>query len=143
MIRGKTSRKAKTVLFIDDESPWLKAIKMAVTSKSFKIKTADSGEDALRQLKRMRPDLILSDVRMPAMNGFDLYEKIKSNPKFKDVPYVFMSSIDDFDAQHTAKTLGADDYVTKPLSAEEVKTIVLNLLLRFRHKDNPINPSKG
>ena len=132
MIRGNTTRKAKTVLFIDDESPWLEAVKMAVTGTSFKIMTADSGEAALRQLKRKTPDLILSDVRMPVMNGFDLFEKIRSNPRYKDVPYVFMSSIDDFDAQHTAKAIGADDYVTKPLSTEEVKTIVLDLLIRFK-----------
>ena len=140
MIRGNASRKSKTVLFIDDESPWLEAVKLAVTSKAFTIMTADSGEAALRQLNRKMPDLILSDVRMPIMNGFDLFEKIRSNPKFKDVPYVFMSSIDDFDAQHTAKSIGADDYVTKPLSTEEVKTVVLHLLMRFKEKDKPINP---
>lgn len=139
MIRGKTSRKAKTVLFIDDESPWLEAVKLAVTSKAFTIMTADSEESALRQLKRKTPDLILSDVRMPVINGFDLFEKIRSNPKFKNVPYVFMSSIDDFDAQHTAKSIGADDYVTKPRSTEEVKGIVLNLLMRFKEKDKPTN----
>src|SRR6266571_2976745 len=116
--------KQKTVLFIDDETPWLDMIKSAVEGASFHVITADSGEAALRKLKRNKPDLILSDVRMPTMNGFDLFEKIRSNPKLKNVPFVFMSSIDDFDARRTAKELGADDYVEKPIDTEEAKTIV-------------------
>lgn len=132
MGRGKTQPKRKTVLFIDDESPWLEMIKASVDGKGFEILTADSGEAALKQLQRKTPDLILSDVRMPTMNGFDLFEKVRSNPKFRNVPYVFMSSIDDFDARRTAKELGADDYVEKPIDTDEVKHIVLNLLTRFK-----------
>src|ERR1051326_5147454 len=132
MTRGKVRPKPKTVLFIDDESPWLEMIKEAVNGASFKIMTADSGEAALQQLHRKKPDLIMSDVRMPTMNGFDLFEKVRSDPKFRNVPYVFMSSIDDFDARRTAKELGADDYVAKPIDTEEVRHIVLNLLTRFK-----------
>jgi len=126
--------KAKTVLFIDDETPWLNMIKTAVENASFDVMTADSGEAALRKIKRKKPDLILSDVRMPAMNGFDLFEKIRSDPRYRNVPYVFMSSIDDFDARRTAKEIGADDYVEKPIDTEQVESIVLKLLTRF--KDN-------
>ena len=68
------------------------------------------------------------------MNGFDLFEKIRSDPRYRNVPYVFMSSIDDFDARRTAKEIGADDYVEKPIDTEQVESIVLKLLTRF--KDN-------
>ncbi|MBI4548989.1 MAG: response regulator [Ignavibacteriae bacterium] len=133
MVRGKTHVKARTVLFIDDETPWLDMIKMVTKGESkFKVITASSGEDALRQLKRKKPDLILSDVRMPVMNGFDLYEKVRSNPEWKHVPYVFMSSIDDLDAKRIAKELGADDYVEKPFDTQKIKDIVLTLLFRFK-----------
>ena len=134
MIRGKAPRKLKTVLFIDDELPWLEALKLAVDGQSFKVVTAENGEEALMQLHRQRPDLIVSDVRMPAMNGFDLFEKVRSDPKLQSVPYVFMSSLDDFDAKRTAKQLGADDYIARPLEIEEVKRVVLDLLLRFRRR---------
>jgi DNA-binding response OmpR family regulator len=127
-------KKAKTVLLVDDESPWLEVISMALEDEAFKVITADSGEAALKKLKSRKPDLILSDVRMPNMNGFDLYEKVRSNPKLKKIPYVFMSSLDDYDAKRVAQELGADDYVAKPFDTNEVKTIVLDLLSRFKEK---------
>ena len=132
MTRMRAALRPQTVLLVDDESPWLDAVKMAVEGEKFHVITANSAEAALRQLRRKIPDLILSDVRMPEMNGFDLYEKIRKDPKFRNIPYVFMSSIDDFDAKHTAKQLGADDYVEKPIDTETVKKIVLNLLMRFK-----------
>ena len=58
---------------------------------------------------------------MPFMNGFDLFEKVKQNPKLQDIPYVFMSSIDDFDARKTAREIGADDYVEKPVDSDQMK----------------------
>jgi CheY-like chemotaxis protein len=131
MDRRSEQKRAKRVLFVDDEPLWLTTVRETVRDPSLKIITAESGEAALRKLQRSTPDLILSDVRMPVMNGFDLFEKVKRNPKWKDVPYVFMSSFDDYDARHTAKVLGADDYVEKPIDTDQVRTIVLSLLTRF------------
>lgn len=121
----------KTVLFIDDETMWLEAIRLSLRGGNFKIVTADGGEDALRKLQRAKPDLIMSDVRMPVMNGFDLYEKIKDDPRYRKIPYVFMSSIDDFDAKKTARELGADGYIEKPFDSEQIKTIVSDFLKKF------------
>ena len=121
----------KTVLFIDDETMWLEAIRLSLRGENFKIVTADGGEDALKKLQMAKPDLIMSDVRMPVMNGFDLYEKIKDDPRYRKIPYVFMSSIDDFDARKTARELGADGYVEKPFDSEQIKTIVSDFLKKF------------
>lgn len=129
---SKPGGKSKVVLLVDDEQPWLEAIKIAVKGTAFRIITADSGEAALKQMKRKKPDLILSDVRMPIMNGFDLFEKVRSDPNLSSVPYVFMSSIDDFDARRTARELGADGYVEKPFDSDDVRNIVLDLLMRFK-----------
>ena len=131
MARNASPPKRKTVLFVDDESLWLNAVKAAVRGGPVKVMTAAGGEEALEKMLRQRPDLILSDVRMPVMNGFDLYEKVKSNPKLRSIPYVFMSSIDDFDARKTAKDIGADDYVEKPFDATGVRSILAELLGRF------------
>jgi DNA-binding response OmpR family regulator len=120
------------VLLIDDETQWLDLIREALAGEAYTVITASSGESALKKLHRKKPDLIVSDVRMPEINGFDLFEKVKSDPKFQKIPYVFMSSIDDFDARKTARDLGADDYLEKPFDAEGIKHAVLNLLVRFR-----------
>ncbi len=130
--QGNVTSKNKTILLIDDEMEWLQAIADALREEPYKLITADSGETALKKLREMKPDLILSDVRMPVMNGFELFEKVRSDPQLKQVPYVFMSSIDDYDAIHVAKQLGADDYVTKPFDTQDAKTIVENLLTRFQ-----------
>jgi response regulator RpfG family c-di-GMP phosphodiesterase len=131
--KKKSFRERKTVLFIDDESKWLKAVKMTLEGEPVRIVTADSGEAALKKLHQRAPDLILSDVRMPMMNGFDLFMKVKDDPKLKDVPYVFMSSIDDFDAMRTAKEIGADGYIEKPIDSEKIRSIVNDLITRFKH----------
>jgi len=132
---GKTGNKKKTekktVFFIDDESKWLKTIKQTLEGEPVRIVTADSGEAALKKLQRKPPDLILSDVRMPTMNGFDLFMRVKDNPRLKDVPYIFMSSIDDFDAIRTAKEIGADGYIEKPFDSEKIRLIINDLITKF------------
>lgn len=127
----KKKSEGKTVLLVDDERDWLSSMLDALGKEPYKLVIAESGESALKKLKSIKPDLILSNVRMPVMNGFDLYEQVRRDPKLKLIPYVFMLSIDDYDAMHVAKELGADDYVTKPFDDEDAKNIVSNLLTRF------------
>src|SRR5262249_8324664 len=134
MTRGKSVSKHQTVMLIDDETQWLDLIRQVLADESFNVITASSGEVALQKMHKQKPDLILSDVRMPVLNGFDLFEKVKNDPQLKSIPYVFMSSINDYDAMRTARKLGADDYFEKPFDADGVKEIVLNLLIRFKNR---------
>lgn len=130
----KTSKKNKTLLLIDDENIWLDTMKTVLKNESFEVLTADSATEALSKLKKTKPDLILSDVRMPDMNGFELYDKIKHNPKLSNIPFVFMSSLDDYDAKKVAKNLGAAEYIEKPFDIEQVKSIVSSLLQKYQSK---------
>lgn len=127
--RGKQLH--KTIMLVDDEKPWLEIMSHVLKEKSFSVMAAESGTEALKMLQRKTPDLILSDVRMPVMNGFDLYQHVRSETKNKNIPYVFMSSIDDYDAMHVAKELGADGYVTKPYDIDDAKTTINQLLTQF------------
>jgi DNA-binding response OmpR family regulator len=106
-------------------------MKKALDKEPYKVITADSAEHAMTRLAGKTPDLILSDVRMPVTNGFELLEKIRKKPGLKKVPFVFMSSIDDFDAKHTARTMGADDYIEKPFDVDNARHIINDLLGRF------------
>lgn len=117
-------KKAKTILLVDDEPLWLDAMKVALGDEGYKTITVTSGEEALSKLQKRKPDLILTDVRMPVMNGFDLYEQIRKDPKLDDIPIVFMSSIDDYYAKRTARELGADGYLTKPSMTGDLKKTV-------------------
>jgi CheY-like chemotaxis protein len=127
--RGKPLH--KIIMLVDDEKPWLEIMSHVLKEKSFSVMAAESGIEALKMLQRKTPDLILSDVRMPEMNGFDLYEHVRMESKNKNIPYVFMSSIDDYDAMHVAKELGADGYVTKPYDIDDAKTTINQLLTQF------------
>lgn len=134
MATKKVIEKRRTIFLIDDEASWLEAISGVLQNEPFEVITAEGGEDALAKLKHRKPDLILSDVRMPTMNGFELYEKIKENPHLASIPFVFMSSLDDYDAKRVAKELGAQDYVEKPFDTNQVKTVVTALLSRFEKR---------
>jgi CheY-like chemotaxis protein len=116
--------KPRTILLVDDEPMWLDAMSLILKDEGYKAITVTSGEEALLKLEKRKPDLIMTDVRMPVMNGFDLYQRIRENPKLAGVPVVFMSSIDDYYAKRTAKELGADGYLTKPSFTEDLKKSV-------------------
>lgn len=129
-----SKKKHETLFLIDDENVWLETMQTVLHSESYNVVTADSGTAALNKLSKIKPDLILSDVRMPVMNGFELFDKIKNDPRLNTIPFVFMSSLDDYDARRVAKSLGATDYVTKPFDTEEIKRVVLDLLQKYKNR---------
>ncbi|OGU68766.1 MAG: hypothetical protein A3C56_11885 [Ignavibacteria bacterium RIFCSPHIGHO2_02_FULL_56_12] len=114
----------KHILVVDDEPAWLKVLSYFLEAKGYDVKTVESGSEALSTLRSFRPDLILSDVRMPDMNGFDLLDTIRKLPKLSATPVVFFSAIDDYDARKTARDLGAADYIVKPFDQEEVASVL-------------------
>ena len=130
----KGNKKLKTVFLLDDETSWLEIMSEVLKQEHYHVITADNGEEALRKLEKTKPDLILSDLRMPIMNGYDFFEKVRSIPKLSSVPFVFMSSIDDYDAKKVAKQLGADAYIEKPFDTRDAKATVADLLSRFKNR---------
>ena len=123
-----------SVMVVDDESSIRSAVEQWLSLSGFQVQLFSRADECLAQLPRHFAGVILSDVRMPVTNGFELFEKVRSIPRLKKVPFVFMSSLDDYDAKRTAKVLGADDYIEKPFDLDYAKTIILNLLMRFRTK---------
>lgn len=114
----------KQILIVDDEPVWLKVLTQLLQMKGYTVKEAASGADALNTLKSYEPDLILLDVRMPDMNGFDLLDHIKKLPKLASKPVVFVSAMDDFHAKKVARELGAADYILKPIDETEVNNVL-------------------
>lgn len=120
----------KQILIVDDEPIWLKVLKKMLETKGYMVREAASGADALNTLKSYEPDLILLDVRMPDMNGFDLLDHIKQLPKLASKPVVLVSAMDDFHAKKVARDLGAAEYLLKPLDEKEVNTVLAKYLPR-------------
>ncbi len=114
----------KNILVIDDEPSWLKVLRYFLENKGYAVKTVASAGEALQALQTYHPDIILSDVRMPEMNGFDFLDTIRKTPDVSSTPVIFFSAIDDYDARKTAKDLGAADYIVKPFDQEEVASVL-------------------
>lgn len=118
----------KHILVVDDEPVWLRMLTQILQNKGYDVKEASSGADALKTLKNYVPDLILLDVRMPDMNGFDLLDQIKKVPNLAEKPVVFVSAMDDFHAKKVARELGAADYILKPIDEREVNSVLAKYL---------------
>ena len=103
---------------------WLRIVSYFLEGQGYQVQSAESGKEALNTLKQFKPDLILSDVRMPDMNGFELLANFRKLPATSSTPVVFFSAIDDFDARKTAKELGAKDYIVKPFDEQEVSNVL-------------------
>ncbi len=118
----------KHILVVDDEPVWLRMLTQILQNKGYDVREAASGADALKTLKNYVPDLILLDVRMPDMNGFDLLDHIKKVPNLAEKPVVFVSAMDDFHAKKVARELGAADYILKPIDEREVNSVLAKYL---------------
>lgn len=118
------AKSKKRILIVDDEPAWLKILSYILRKKGYEVREESAAEEALESLKEFRPNLIVSDVRMPVMNGFEFLEKIKNSRKNAKIPFVFVTAIDDHESRKVAKELGAADYLIKPFDEDEVVRVL-------------------
>jgi CheY-like chemotaxis protein len=118
------------LLLVDADSRSARVLEVSLRSEGFTVTTAESAESALDKLEHASPDLILSETRLPAMDGFELVREIKSRPALKDVPIVFLTEQDALDDKLRGLELGVDDYLAKPIYVRELVTRVHLLLAR-------------
>ena len=114
------SPEAGLILIVDDTPTNIDVIREALEDQGFEVAIAISGERALQQVAQEIPDLILLDVMMPGIDGFETCQRLKSLPLIQNVPVIFMTALSDTDNKVKALELGAVDYVTKPFEAQEV-----------------------
>lgn len=110
----------KKILIVDDVPTNIKLLHDVLQCQNYKVSVAKSGETAFKRLERIVPDLILLDVMMPGINGFDVCEKLKQNPKTQDIPIIFMTALTDQVDKVKGLSIGAVDYITKPIHTNEV-----------------------
>jgi DNA-binding response OmpR family regulator/DNA-binding CsgD family transcriptional regulator len=110
----------KRILIVDDVSDNLSVLFAFLTERGFHVLAADSGAQALDELPQIAPDLILLDVMMPGIDGYETCRRIKADPKYADVPLFFLTALTDIVDKVKGFELGAVDYITKPLQPEEV-----------------------
>ena len=108
------------ILVVEDTSMVLKLLTDILSVEGFQVRSADTGEMAVRSVVSKSPHLILLDIKMPGMDGFEVCRRLKSKGKTRDIPLIFLSAITDFEQKMKGFELGAVDFITKPFQHEEL-----------------------
>jgi len=132
----------KRILIVDDEPLVLNAISRVLQEKGFVVRTANNGEEGLTEAKRFRPDLVLTDVRMPVMDGWDFIRHLRSSPDFTLVPVLVLTDTDSFDSRIQGFRLGADDFVGKGTVINELEVRIVRALDRSNAISDALNGAR-
>lgn len=119
----------KSILMVDDVSTNL-ICAVEVLRNSYKVSTAKSGRQALLMLNEMIPDLIMLDINMPQMDGYEVFEKLKANPEWASIPVVFLTAENDMSKEIKGLEMGAMDFIRKPFDPEVMKVRIDKILSR-------------
>jgi CheY-like chemotaxis protein len=119
-----TIEKSKTILVIDDSTTNIVLLHAVLNSKGYSIDTALNVKDATNIINRKIPDLILLDLLMPRINGFDFLKEMKADKKTKDIPIIVVSALTDQENIQKAMSLGANEFITKPVDVQKLVDIV-------------------
>lgn len=119
---------AKKILIADDEPNIVISLEFLMERNGYEVRTAADGEEALKQLAEFTPDLILLDVMLPLRNGFEVCQRIRANPKWKDIKIVMLTAKGREVEVAKGLALGADVYVTKPFATKELLASIRRIL---------------
>jgi DNA-binding response OmpR family regulator len=115
----------KTILCIEDDRETAALIAEELVDRGYQVVLAHDGREGLAAILKTMPDLVLSDISMPMMSGFELLERLVAlAPRFAKMPFIFLTALTDRDNELKGRQLGADDYVTKPIDFDMLATIV-------------------
>ncbi len=131
----------RSILVVDDNPDNLRLLEKLLTEQHYKARLATSGSRALATVRKEAPDLILLDIMMPGMDGFDVCRQLKSDEQTAQIPIIFISAVNETIDKVKAFSLGAVDYISKPFQEDEVlarvKThLTLSILQRQMEKKN-------
>lgn len=128
----------KRLLVVDDEPNLLRAVAACLKAEDYEVSTARSGHEALLQLAESVPDLIISDIRMPGMDGYKLARQLRGSPRTALVPIVFLTAKDETADRIEGFRSGIDAYLTKPFEPEELIAVVNAILQRVERTHSQI-----
>jgi DNA-binding response OmpR family regulator len=119
---------SKTILIVDDEAYIVTSLEYVMQSAGFEVAVAYDGEEALAKVAEKVPDLMILDLMMPKLDGFEVCEKIRQNPLWKDIRIIILTAKGRDIERKKGMSLGADDYMTKPFSTRDILDRVQELL---------------
>lgn len=122
------------VLIVDDEYAGRETLQSMLEGEGYQLKMAENGPQALQWAKEFLPDVILLDVMMPGMTGFEVCQQIRSDPQVAEIPIVMLTALDDRESLLSALKAGADDFISKPIDRYELRARLLGITRLNRYK---------
>jgi len=136
METGQSEKKIPDIIIVDDEPANLQVLTGILKQKGYRVRPASSGQQALEAAQIEPPDLILLDINMPDMNGYEACERIKKDARLWNIPVIFVSALSETTDKMKAFSVGGVDYVTKPFQYEEVQARVeTHIKLHYLQRD--------
>ncbi|MBV7336587.1 response regulator transcription factor [Chloroflexi bacterium TSY] len=129
-----TDQSKKTILIVDDEPRMVRFVKMNLDLEGYITLEANNGRDALNSVREYNPDLVILDVEMPGMDGFETLRRVR---ELSDAAVIMLTVRADEDDRIRGLDLGADDYITKPFSPRELSSRIRAVLRRFEQQGRP------
>ncbi len=122
----------KRILVVDDEIYIVHILEFTLTMEGYEVLTAADGEEALRRLEQDRPDLVVLDIMMPKVDGYEVLRRIRADEEFRQLPVILLSAKGRPIDRQTGLDIGADDYIVKPFSPRRLLEKIQDLLERTR-----------
>jgi len=124
----------QNLLIVDGDARNRRVLEVSLRKAGFSITAASTGEEALEFLEHAEPDLLISDTRLPGLDGFELCTKMKEHERWRNIPFIFLTSEKSVEDKVRGLELGVEDYLTKPIYIKEITTRVTMLLQRKQHE---------
>lgn len=121
---------SKQILVVEDDESTRRNLALTLELEGYSVLVADNGDDAWERLQTHVPDLVMSDILMPVMDGFALLERVRATPELAALPFIFLSALDDRASVRRGMEIGGDDYLPKPYTRQELLAAVEARLLR-------------
>ncbi|HXT36493.1 MAG TPA: response regulator [Chloroflexota bacterium] len=132
------SDRPNRILVVDDEPDLVVLLEEHLTQEGFEVLTAGAGMEAISMARSEKPDLILLDVMMPGVSGFDVCNILQDFPETTDIPVIFLTAVAETKRKVMGLNLGADDYITKPFDLHEL-TARVQAAMRPRLSHQPVS----
>lgn len=135
-----------TILIVEDDLGLRTAVEDMLRMHGFEVQSAADGFEALEIMRQRAPDLILADITMPRMNGYQLLKRVRSRPEWVWIPFIFLTARSSAGDVRYGRELGVDDYISKPFEPDDLLTAVQGKLERFdrlAHSGNSTGPLVG
>jgi two-component system cell cycle response regulator len=123
-----------TLLIVDDERAGREALEGLLLNQGYRLHFASGGAEAMEVIQQMRPDLVLLDVMMPGMDGFEVCRQVRSNPLTAEIPILLVTALDDRETRLEGITAGADDFISKPYDRGELRLRVKTIMRIGRYR---------